>query len=112
MLSPSGTLIVLVLLVVWAIAAVWISITILCRGKLYHRLKPDARPRRWVLIFLLALFLVFILWFPVWMTWPHAPISRFLTLLFGVSFAAVGITFKWFAPLVDAYFKHKGWPLR
>jgi hypothetical protein len=33
-------------------------------------------------------------------------------MLFGVSFAAVGVTFKWFAPLVDAYFKRKGWPLR
>jgi len=24
----------------------------------------------------------------------------------------VGLTFKWFAPLVDAFFKRKGWPLR
>ena len=104
MLSPSGTLIVLGLLVGLGIATVWLSITILCRGKLYHRLKRDARPRRWVLISLLALFLIFLVWFPVWMTWPNALISRFLTLLFVVSFAIVGLTFKWFAPLVDAYF--------
>lgn len=112
MLSPSGTLIVLGLLVLLAIAAVWLSITILLKGKLYYRLKPDARPRRWVLISLLGLFLIFIVWFPVWITWPHGLISRFLTLLFGVSFAIVGLTFKWFAPLVDAYFNRKGWPLR
>src|SRR5215469_12640456 len=112
MLSPNGTLIVLGLLVALAIGAVWLSITILLRGKLYHRLKPDARPRRWVLISLLALFLIFLVWFPVWMTWPHALISRFLTLLFGVSFVIVSLTFKWFAPLVDAYVTRKGWPLR
>jgi hypothetical protein len=112
MLSPNGTFIVLGLLFVLGIAAVWISVTILLRGKLYHRLKPEARPRRWVLISLLALFLVFVVWFPVWITWPHNLISRFLTLLFGISFAIVGLTFKWFAPLVDAFFKRKGWPLR
>ena len=112
MLSPNGTLIVLGLLLVLGIVSVWLSLTILFRGKLYHRLRPDARPRRWVLISLLALLLVFVVWFPVWITWPEAVVSRFLTLLFGVSFAIVCLTFKWFAPLVDAYFKRKGWPLR
>jgi H+/Cl- antiporter ClcA len=112
MLSQSGTLIVLGLLVVLGIAAILLSITILCRGKLYHRLKPDARPRRWVLILLLVLFLVFIIWFPVWMTWPHALISRFLTLLFGLSFAVVCLTARWLSPLVDAFVERKGWPLR
>jgi|SRR5215472_19161648 len=112
MLSPNGASVVLGLLVALGIAAVWLSIAILLRGKLYHRLEPDARPRRWVLISLLALFLVFVIWFPVWITWPHALISRFLTLLFGILFAIVGLTFKWFAPLVDAFFKRKGWPLR
>jgi hypothetical protein len=53
-----------------------------------------------VLISLLALFLIFVLWFPVWIAWPHALVSRLLTALFGVSFAVVGLTFKWFAPLV------------
>lgn len=112
MLSQSGAFMVLGLLVALGITVVWLSITFLCRGKLYQRLKPDARPRRWVLISLLALFLVFIIWFPVWMIWPHALISRLLTLLFGLLFGIVGLTFKWFAPLVDAYIKRKGWPLR
>jgi hypothetical protein len=112
MLSQNGTIILLGFLVVLGIAAVWLSIVILLRGKLYRRLKPDARPRRWVLISLLGLFLVFIIWFPVWITWPHALISRFLTLFFGLSFALVGLTFKWLAPLVDAYIERKGWLLR
>jgi hypothetical protein len=111
-LSQTGAFIVLALLVVLGIAAVWLSVSILCRGKLYHRLKPDARPRRWVLFFLLTLFLVFIIWFPIWMIWPHAVISRVLTFLFGLSFAAIGLTFRWLAPLVDAFIKRKGWPLR
>ena len=110
--SPSGTFTVLGLLVSLGIVAVWLSVSILRRGKLYHRLKPEARPRRWVVIALLSLFLIFVVWFPLWITWPHALVSRFLTLLFGVSFAVVGLTFKWFAPLVDAYFHRKGWPLR
>lgn len=112
MLSSNGTFVVLGLLLLVGVAAVWLSISILSKGKLYHRLKPEARPRRWVLISLLGLFLIFVVWFPVWIAWPHALVSRLLTALFGVSFAVVGLTFKWFAPLVDAYFHRKGWPLR
>lgn len=112
MLSSNGTSVVLGLLLMLGVAAVWLSLTILFRGKLDHRLKPNARPRRWVLIFLLALFLFFAVWFPVWITWPHALISHFLTLLFGVAFAIVLLTFKWFVPFVDAYVKRKGRRLR
>src|SRR5215469_15642680 len=39
---------------------------------------PDARPRRWVLISMLVLFLIFLVWFPLWMTWPHAANLSFL----------------------------------
>ncbi len=112
MLSRTGTIIVLSLLVGLGISAIVLSIIILHRGKLYHQLNPEARPRRWVLVFLLVLFAVFITWFPVWMTWPHALISRFLTGLFGITFGAVGLTFKWFSKLVDEYVLRKGWPLR
>src|SRR5450755_1726387 len=111
MLSQNGTLILLALLTVLGIVAVWLSITILWRGKLYHRLKPDSRPRRWVLIFLLALFAIFIIWFPVWMTRPHAIVSRFLTLLFGITFTAFCLASR-FTWLIDSYVKRKGWPLR
>ena len=62
-----------------------------------------------LLLFLLA---VFVVWFPVWMAWPHALVSQLLTGLFGIKFAVVGLTFKWLSPLVDLYIKRKGWPLR
>ncbi len=106
------SLIVAIGLLVLGMAALWASISILTRGKLYHRLQPDTRPRRWVLVALIALLFIFIVWFPVWMTWPDALISRVLLALFGLSFAITGITLKWLTPLVDAYIQRKGWPLR
>jgi hypothetical protein len=112
MLSPTGVIIVFSLMAVFALAAVVVSILILRRGRLYHRLKHESRPRRWVLISLLFLIAVFVVWFPVWMTWPHALVSRLLTGLFGITFVAVGLTFKWLSPFVDSYVKGKGWTLR
>jgi hypothetical protein len=112
MLSPTGVIVVFALMAGFAITAVAVSVLILRRGKLYHRLKPETRPRRWVLIFLLFLLAVFVVWFPVWITWPQALVSRLLTGLFGITFAVVGLTFKWFSPLVDSYITRKGWPLR
>ena len=111
-LSPGGALIVLGLLVILGIVTVWVSVAILLRGKLYRRLKPEARPRRWVVISLLILFGVFVVWFPIWMMWPNALLSRILLVLFGLTFFVVGMTIKWLTPLVDAYFQRKGWPLR
>ncbi|MGB7730629.1 MAG: hypothetical protein WBL50_21550 [Candidatus Acidiferrum sp.] len=112
MLSRNGTLIVFCLLAVIAAAAVLLSADMLFRGRLYHRLKPKSRPRRWVLISLLILFAVFIAWFPPWIMWPHALISRLLTGLFAITFGIVGLTLRLFSPLVDRYFTRKGWPLR
>jgi hypothetical protein len=112
MLSHTGTIIVISLVVGLGISAVVLSIIILRRGKLYHRLRPDVRPRRWILISLLFLFAVFVIWFPVWMTWPNALISRLLLGLFGVTFLLVALTIKWLTPLVDSYVKRRGWPLR
>jgi hypothetical protein len=89
-----------------------VSLNILLRGKIYHWLKPESRPRRWVLISCLVLFAVFAVWFPVWMTWPRSLIAKALTLTFAVVFAVVGLTFKWFYSVVDSYFQRKGWPLR
>ena len=100
------------LLVGLGFVAVGLSIALLGRGKLYHRLSPETRPRRWVLISVLVLAAVFIVWFPVWMTWPHALISRLLLGLFGITFFVVGLTLKWLSPLVDGYVKRKGWSLR
>ena len=112
MLSHTGTIIVISLVVGLGISAVVLSIIILRRGKLYHRLRPEARPRRWILISLLFLSAVFVIWFPVWMTWPNALISRLLLGLFGVTFFLVSMTIKWLTPLVDSYVKRRGWPLR
>lgn len=112
MLSQTGTYIVLGVLAGIGIFAVVFSVVILRRGKLYHRLSPESRPRRWVLLLLLILLVVFVVWFPVWMTWPHGSISRFLTLLFAITFFAAGITLKWFSGVVDYYIRRKGWPLR
>lgn len=108
----TGTVIVIGFVVVLGISAVVLSLIILRRGKQYHRLKPEARPRRWVLISLLFLFAVFAIWFPARMTWPHALISRLLLALFGITFFLAGTTIKWLTPLMDSYVKRKGWPLR
>jgi len=110
--SDTGAAILLALMLGLGISVVAASISILRRGRLYHRLNPEARPRRWVLISLLFLFAVFIVWFPVWMRWPHALISRVLTGLFGITFLGVALTFKWFSRIVDGYIQRRGWPLR
>jgi hypothetical protein len=112
MLSHTGTILVIGGLVALALSAVVLSIVTLRRGKFYHRLRPELRPRRWVLISLLFLLVVFAIWFPVWMAWPEALISHFLLGLFGVTFFVVCVAMKWLAPLVDSYVKRKGWPLR
>jgi len=104
--------VVLLGLAVLAVSAVSVSIAVLRRGKFYESLRPESRPRRWVLASLLFLFAVFVLWFPLWMIWPNAPISRVFTVLFGLAFFIVGMTFKWLAPLVDWFIKRRGWPVR
>ena len=112
MLSETGQIIVIGLVALLGISAVIASISLLRRGKLYHRLKPQARPRRWVLISVLVLFAVFVVWFPVWIIWPDLLISRILTMLFGITFAAVGLSLKWFSGVIDHIVKRKGWQLR
>src|SRR5215470_4554735 len=96
----------------FGIGAVIVSILLLQRGKLYHRLSPEARPRRWVLISLLFLFVVFLVWFPIWIIWPKLLISRFLTLLFAITFAAVGLSLKWLGGLIGWLVERKGRQLR
>ena len=103
---------VLAFLAVLAVCAVYLSIAVLSRGRFYRSLKPNSRPTRWVLISLLFLFAVFVIWFPVWMIWPDALVSRVLLVLFGVTFFVVTITLRWFSRLVDWFIERKGWPLR
>jgi hypothetical protein len=89
-----------------------VSVNILKRGRLYHQVKPESRPRRWVVFSMLSLLAIFLLGFPIWMIWPHALFSKILTLAFGVTYFVVGLTLKWFSGLVDFFIEKMGWPLR
>lgn len=99
-------------LIILAVLTVTVSSQILLRGRFYHWLKPENRPRRWVLLSLLSLFGVFLLWFIVWSLWPHTLIARALTLLFGLTFFSVGMALKWFTPLIDRAITRRGKQLR
>ena len=59
--------VILLFLALLAISAVSVSILLLRRGRLYHHLLPESRPRRWVLFSILFLLAIFIVWFPIWM---------------------------------------------
>jgi amino acid transporter len=107
-----ATVAVVILLIAFAISAVALSIMILSRGKLYERLSPETRPRRWILISVVALFAEFVIAFSVWMMCPDALVSRVLLGAFGVAFFLVGFTIRLLTPQVDAYVKRKGWQLR
>jgi hypothetical protein len=107
-----ATIAVLILLIGFAISAVVVSIMILSRGKLYERLSPEARPRRWILICVLVLFAIFVISFSVWMMWPDELVSRVLLGAFGVVFFVVGFAIRLLTPQVDAYVERRGWRLR
>jgi hypothetical protein len=107
-----ATIAVLILLIGFAISAVVVSIMILSRGKLYERLSPETRPRRWILICVLVLFAIFVISFSVWMMWPDALVSRVLLGAFGVVFFVVGFAIRLLTPQVDAFVERRGWQLR
>ena len=75
-------------------------------------MKPESRPRRWVLWSCLFVFAAFIVWLPFWLIWPESLFSRVLLLIFALSLCSFGMTYKWLSGVVDWYFKRKGWPLR
>jgi len=107
-----ATVAVLILLIAFAISAVVLSVMILSRGKLYQRLSPETRPRRWVLISVLVLFAIFVISISVWAMWPDALVSRVLLGVFGVAFFVVGLTIRLLTEQVDAYVERRGWQLR
>jgi hypothetical protein len=107
-----ATVAVVILLIAFAISAVVVSIMILSRGKLYERLSPETRPRRWILVSVVALFAEFVISFSVWATWPDALVSRVLLGAFGVVFFLVGFAIRLLTPQVDAYVERRGWQLR
>jgi len=94
------------------LCAILLSIRLLLKGRLYKRISPKSRPRRWVLYSVLVLSTCFAIWFPVWMIWPSALISRLLTLLFGLTFVLALVAFRVFPGFIDAYVQRKGWPLK
>ena len=108
--TPTYT--VLAFLLVLAAVTLSVSVNVLLRGRIYRWLKPQSRPRRWVLILLLVWFTVFALWFSVWMAWPQSLIAKALGVTFCIVFAVIGLTLKWLAGVVDSYVQRKGWPLR
>ena len=108
--TASSTLLAGLLLL--TVAAISASVNVLVRGSIYRRLKPESRPRRWVLLALLVLFAAFAVWFPVWMTWPHSLAAKALTLTFAIVFGVVGLALRWFTAAVDLFVQKKGWPLR
>ena len=101
-------------LVLLAVVSVSVSINILFRGRIWRHLKPASRPRRWVLILLLASLAVTFLWLPVFVERPHTAISRVLTIVWVIVFAGTGLIFKlpFLSAAVDLMFERMGWPLR
>lgn len=95
-----------------AVVCIAVSLDILFRGKLYRSLKPDSRPRRWVLIVLLVCLATTFVWLPVFLMWPHAPITRVLTVFWGILFGSVTLTLKWLSGAADQWFERRGWRLR
>jgi len=110
--NDSASIRMAVALAALAACTVWTSVSVLCHRRVYHWLRPERRPRRWVLIALSQLFLVFCVWFPVWMTWPQVFISRLLLLFFGIDFFVTGMTLRWFTPSMDRLVQRRGWQLR
>ena len=109
---PPGAWFALFLLFCIGSAAVVVSVDILRKGKLYQSLRPEARPRRWVLIWLLVPLAVCVVYVPIQLIWPDTWTSRILLRVLGIVFLAVLCTLRFLWWLVDWYYKRKGWPLR
>jgi hypothetical protein len=60
----------------------------------------------------MVLFAVFLVWFPVWITWPRSLIGRILTAVFTITFGVIGLELRVFDRLVDKYIARRGWQLR
>jgi archaellum biogenesis protein FlaJ (TadC family) len=94
-------------LIVLAIASVSVATNILLRGKIWRSLKPESRPRRWILILLLASLGMTFIWLPVFVIWPHTLFSRVLTIAWVVLFAGTGLSLKWLSGLIGMVYKRR-----
>src|SRR5580765_3916802 len=110
----TATLAALTFLGLLAVVSVSVSVNILLRGTIWRRLKPSSRPRRWVLILLLASLAVTLVWLPVFVKLPNTPLSRVLTAVWGIVCGGTCLIFK--LPLlssaVDLLFERRGWSVR
>jgi hypothetical protein len=93
-------------------AVTWLSVEMLRQGRLYHRLKPSARPRRWVLIWLLFALGACVAWLPFMIFFPDAWITHFLLKVVAIAFIVVTLVVRNLGIIVDWFYQHKGWPLR
>ena len=109
-----GALIGVIFLLFLTLVSVSLSINILLRGRIWRRLKPANRPRRWVLIWLLISLFVTFVWLPVFLERPGTQLARVLTTVWAIVFVSMGLVFK-LPPLssaIDMFFERKGWRLR
>ena len=85
--QSTATALVVAFLGLLALCVTVASILILSGGKLYHKIPPKSRPRRWLVGIFFSYFVVFCLWFPFWFFYPHSVISKVVNLVF-VAFTA------------------------
>ena len=90
----NATVAVLAFLLLLTMVSVAVSLNILLRGRIWQRLEPASRPRRWVLIWLLlSLFLTFV-WLPVFVARPGTQLAKGLTVAWAIVFIGMGLVFK------------------
>ncbi len=87
------TALVVAFLSLLAVLVTIASILILSRGKIYHRIPVKSRPRRWVIAIFFSYFVVFCLWFPVWLFYPHSVISQVLSIMFAAFTACIAVLY-------------------
>ena len=110
----NATLAVLGFLLFLTLITVSVSINILLRGRIWRRLKPTSRPRRWVLVLLLTSLALTFVWIPVFVGRPHTQLAKVLTVIWATVFIGMGLIFKlpFLGSAIDLLFERKGWPLR
>jgi hypothetical protein len=83
------------------------------KGSLYRRLKPNSRPRRWVLFLLLYLVVFAAGWLGASVLWPESITARIGPAFFVIPLALFGVLTKWgLTPIVDKWIERRGWRLR
>jgi len=79
------------------------------RNGLYAHIPASARPRRWLVIPVTTVFVLFVVWFPIWLRWPRSPVSIVLTVIFGATFGVVFAILSNFAEVFEWIWSRMGW---